>query len=419
MRLPNTPSLRAATGRDDTPEPAPTPEAGTRGGATGGTGRSGPLLSFFIPDLTVGGAEQVLLNIVNGLSARGYDLDLLLSRRGGKLEPRLADRVDVVELPPSRTPVLGVASHLPALAGYLRRENPAVLFPHLTQTSVVCLTAKRLLDTDTRVIPTHHAAFGTARQPSLKDRLVRRLITRLYPSADHIVAVSEGVADSVVERVSVDRDDLSVLYNPIDVDAVRARARDPVDHEWVEDSDTDVVLFVGRVAEQKDLETWLRTFQRVHERRPDTRGIIVGQGPQRARLSDLAASLGLADVVSLPGYVENPYRYMGQASVFLLSSLAEGLPTVLVEALACGCPVVSTDCPSGPREILDGGEYGRLAPVGDVDALATAVTASLSNPTGAERRRRRAGDFAPESVLDDYEQFIREHAPTSPARSER
>lgn len=368
-----------------------------------------PLLSFFIPNLTVGGAEQVTVNIANGLAARGYDVELLLSEFEGELQSELTDRVAVVELPPSETSLFGVAANLPALAAYLRRQEPAVLFSHLRHPSVVCLAVNKVLDIDTVVVPTHHSAYGTTVEQTPKDRIVQRLVPHFYPAADRIIAVSEGVADSLVDGTPVSEDDLSVLHNPVDVETVRERAREPVDHPWIEDDDVEVVLFVGRIAQQKDLETWLRAFERVHERNPDARAVIAGQGPRREHLLSVAERRGLSDVVSIPGYVENPYRFMSQADAFLLSSRYEGLPTVLIEALACGCPIVATDCPSGPREILDGGRFGHLAPVGDADALADAVTETLDDPTPADVLRRRADDFAPESVVDDYEQFIRDH----------
>jgi len=372
-------------------------------------GTARPLLSFFIPSLTAGGAEQVTVTIVNGLVDRGYDVELLLSRVEGDLLARLDDRVTVVDLPPDRTSVLGVVAHLPALAAYLRRREPDALFTHLAHVSVVSLAVDRVLGGDTAVVPTHHKAFDAAPDPTAKDRIVRRLVPRSYPAAEQVIAVSGGVADSLAERTTLDRDDISVLYNPVDVAAVRARAAEPVDHDWIEDDDTEVVLFVGRIEPQKDLETWLRAFASVRDRRPGVRAVIAGEGSQREALSAVAADLGLSDVVSMPGYVENPYRYMKQADVFLLSSRYEGLPTVLIEALACGCPVVATDCPSGPREILEDGALGRLVPVGDASGLADAVVDSLDASADPDRLRARADEFSPAAVLDEYERFIREH----------
>ncbi len=370
-----------------------------------------PLVAFFIPDLTVGGAEQVTVNIVNGLADRGHNVELLLSRYDGELQGALSDQVEVVQLQPSRTPIVGVAAHLPAVVSYLKTNRPDVLIPHLQHPSVVCLTINRLLDTDTAIVPTHHSALGVTGTQNIKDRVVGRLIPALYPSADRLIAVSEGVADSIVEGTRVDRDSISVLHNPVEVDAVRERAQQPVENEWVESDRHELVVFVGRLADQKDLKTWLRTFKQVNKKRPQTRGVIVGKGPQRETLKQFAASLGVEDVISIPGFVENPYRYMYKADTFLLTSKYEGLPTVVIEALACGCPVVATDCPSGPREILAGGSFGRLEAVGDENALAAATCEMLDSPIPAETLRKRAADFAPESVFEEYEQFLTEEVP--------
>lgn len=366
-------------------------------------------LSFFIPDLTLGGAEQVTVNIVNGLSDRGHDVDLLLSRSEGKLQSKLSDEVSVVTLAPDRPHALGVAEHLPALASYLRNEEPTALFPHLAHVSVVSLALKRILDIDTKVVPTHHKAFRTAPDRSAKDRVVSRLVPHLYPSADRLITVSGGVAESLTTKMPVSREHISVLHNPVEIETVRRRAEIPVDHDWLEDDGKDVILFVGRIEAQKDLETWLRAFRLIHDERPDTRAVIAGKGSDRDGLLSLADELGLADVVSMPGYVDNPYRYMSQASVFLLSSRYEGLPTVLIEALACGCPIVATDCPSGPREILDGGKYGELRPVGDAAGLSNAVTDALAQPDNAAVLRERADEFAPETVIDEYERFLADY----------
>lgn len=368
-----------------------------------------PLLSFFIPRLEQGGAEQVAINLVNGLTARGYNVELLLTQFQGSLQSQLASEVDVVALPPSRTPVLGVAMNLPALVDYLRKREPAVLFSHLSRTNVVSLAASRLLDIDTAVVPTQHKAFGVEMDRNLKAWAVDKLVPLLYPSADRIIAVSEGVADSLVEGTTVEREKISVLYNPIDIDDIREQASRGVDHEWIENDDIEVVLFVGRLTEQKDLKTWIRAFARVHAQNPHTRAIIAGKGPLREELQAYAERLGLADVVSIPGYLENAYGYMYASDVFLLSSRYEGLPSVLIEALACGCPVVSTDCPSGPREILGDGKYGQLRPVGDVDGLAEAVVECLNAPAQRSELRNRADDFATGAVLDDYERFLEEH----------
>ncbi|MFD1598148.1 glycosyltransferase [Halobellus rarus] len=354
-----------------------------------------------------GGAEQVTVAIVNGLSAGGHDVELVVSDLRGRLAEKISPDVTVTELGPI-LPGLGIATHVPALARYLQRVQPAIIFPQMTHASVVCLAANRLVDVDTVIVPVKHCAFGESPSQTTKGRALEYLAIRLFPTADHVVGVSQGVLDSMVERMALDPAEMSVLHNPVDIGAIREQAASPVDHEWIEDDDLDVVVFVGRHEEQKDLETWLRAFAEVHESNPNTRGVLAGTGSQRERLLNLAETLGIGDVVSFPGYVENPYRYMYRASVFMLSSRFEGLPTVLIEALACGTQIVATDCPSGPREILleGGGVCGRLAPVGDASGLAAAVLETLRHPLPEMSLRQRAADFTPEVVLGEYERFI-------------
>lgn len=373
------------------------------------TDADGPSLSFYIPNMTVGGAEQVTINIVNGLFGRGYDVELVLSHPYGKLQSELDDGVPVVALGESRVPVAGIFAHVPRLVRYLEETQPDAFISQVTHANVVCLLAGRLADADTTMIPTEHNAFDVEPPDSLKSSVLRRLAVRTLPTADELIAVSQGVADSIVTKTGVGTDDVHVLHNPIDVGAIRERATEPVEHDWIEDDDLDVVLFVGRLHPQKDLDTWLRAFERVHQSHPATRAVIAGQGPLQEDLIETAARLGIADVVSVPGYVDNPYRFMQQASVFLLSSRFEGLPTVLIEAMACGCPVVSTDCPSGPSEILGDDRYGRLVPVGDEGRIATAVERTLADPVDSAVLRQRAEDFEPSVVLDEYERFVATH----------
>ncbi|WP_436935633.1 glycosyltransferase [Halovenus marina] len=366
-------------------------------------------LAFYVPNLLTGGAEQVTVTIANGLAQRGHDIDLVVSNPRGKLQAEVADDVSIVALGESRPPFIGIGAHVPALASYLRRQQPAAIFAQMTHANLVCLLAGQLSRADTRIFLTEHSPFAMSENPPLRSRAYLSLTARLLPYADHHIAVSQGVADSIVQKTSVTADQVSVLHNPVDVEAVRSRAREPVNNEWLSDDSLDVMLSVGRLEAQKDLKTWLRAFSRVHERRPQTRAIIAGKGSQREGLAAFAAKLGVDDAVSIPGYVDNPYGYMQRADVFLLSSRYEGLPTVLIEALACGCPIVATDCLAGPREVLADGTYGQLVPVGDAPKMADAVVETLDRPPRAEKLQARSDDFAPGVVLEEYERFLDRH----------
>jgi glycosyltransferase involved in cell wall biosynthesis len=198
---------------------------------------------------------------------------------------------------------------------------------------------------------------------------------------------------------------ITVIYNPVFTPDLLHKAQEPVDHPWFAPAGLPVILGVGRLAEQKDFFTLIRAFALVRQHRP-ARLIIVGEGPDRPGLEALARELGVADDVSLPGFSTNPYAYMRQADVFVLSSLFEGLPAVLVEALAVGVPIVSTRCPHGPEEILQDGICGPLVPVGDAAAMADAICATLDAPLPAHVLQERARAFALDTIVEQYKKVL-------------
>jgi glycosyltransferase involved in cell wall biosynthesis len=209
---------------------------------------------------------------------------------------------------------------------------------------------------------------------------LRRFSLRLYyRRAEGIIAVSEGVARDAAILTGLPRDRIHAIHNPtipIDFDE---KANEPVDHPWFDSDGLPVILAVGRLARPKDYPTLLRAFAILRDCL-HCRLVILGEGRERTRISALAAELGISKHTDLPGYVANPFSYMRRASLFVLSSVWEGSPNVLIEALAAGAPVVSTDCENGPREILADGRYGILVPVGDPGALAEAMRTALENP---------------------------------------
>lgn len=371
---------------------------------------TGPI-AFYVPSLTVGGAERVTVSVANGLARRGYEVDLVVSFNDGAFREEVDDSVTLVDLNTRKIPVVGIGASVPCLSQYLSERSPAILFSQMTYANDIYLVSQLLSGSDTVSIGTIHNTLGM--QEERKEKFVQWLQRRLAGQADQFVAVSEGVAESVVEHVNVDREKVSVLHNPIPVNEVQQRSREAVDHQWLDSPEYEVVLGVGRLERAKNFSSFLRAFARLHESRPQTRAIIVGKGSKRDELKALAMDLGIDDVVSFPGFVDNPYGFMGGASVLAMSSVHEGLPTVLIEALACGCQVVSTDCPSGPREILADGTYGRLTTVGDDAELAAAMQAALESPMPVETLIERARDFAPEAVIDDYESFITQYVEPS------
>ncbi|MDT3435760.1 glycosyltransferase [Haloarcula sp. 1CSR25-25] len=367
---------------------------------------TGPI-AFYVPSLTVGGAERVTVSVANGLAKRGYEVDLVVSFNSGAFREEVAEEVTIVDLGTTKIPVLGIGASVPCLSRYLSARSPAILFSQMTYANDIYLVSQLVARSDTVSIGTIHNTLGMQEEP--KEKFVQLLQRLLAGQADQFVAVSEGVAESVVEHVGIDREKVTVLHNPIPVRDVQQQARESVDHRWLDSPEHEVILGVGRLERAKNFSSFLRAFAQLHSNRPQTRAIVVGKGSKRSELEALAVELGIEDIVSFPGFVDNPYGYMGSASVLAMSSIHEGLPTVLIEALACGCQVVATDCPSGPAEILNNGEYGRLTPVGDDAALADAIEATLESPLSGERLIKRANDFAPDAVIDEYETFIHQY----------
>ncbi len=215
------------------------------------------------------------------------------------------------------------------------------------------------------------------------------------------MAVSEGVAEDLALTASLPRERITTIYNPVVTPALAGQAQAPLTHPWFAPGSPPVLLAVGRLHYQKDFPTLLRAFARVRAVRA-VRLLILGEGDQGVALQASAQELGITTDVELPGFVLNPFAYMARAAVFVLSSAYEGLPGVLIQALACGCPVVSTDCPSGPAEILEGGVYGPLVPVGDDAALAKAILSTLNARPNPDWLRTRAAEFSVDRAVDRY-----------------
>jgi glycosyltransferase involved in cell wall biosynthesis len=237
-------------------------------------------------------------------------------------------------------------------------------------------------------------------RPGLQFKALPFLYRRFLRQADAIVAVSRGVARELDDICRLDAGAARVIYNGVVDERFAARAREPVVHPWF-DGRSKVLIAVGRMVAQKDHATLIRAFARVAARR-DLRLVILGDGPLRGELSSLAAALGVADRVDMPGFVDNPLPLISRAAALALASRFEGFGNVLVEALACGVQAVSADCPYGPSEILESGRFGRLAPVGDPEALAEAMRLALDAPIDADLLRSRAAAFSTQACASAY-----------------
>jgi len=361
-------------------------------------------IAFFIPSLGGGGAERMFLNLANEFVRRGLRVDLVLVRKEGPYLNKVAEEVNIVDLGARRT----LFSLVP-LIKYLRRERPRALIASMEHANIIAILAKFLARVKTKVIIRIANTLSVSLQGSKGYRQPLRLYGTILFSrfADKIIAVSKGVADDFAKTVRIPRETIKVIYNPtVTKKMLYQRKKHRVQNTdkaqgREQKKQTCTVLGIGRLHPQKDFGTLIRAFAKVRENR-NAKLIILGEGEKRKELKELVKELDLREDVELPGFVDNPYVYMARADVFVLSSRWEGLPNTLIEAMACGTPVVSTNCPSGPAEILENGKYGKLVPVEDVDVLAKAILETLENPIDSRKLQERAEYFSVKKAAEKY-----------------
>lgn len=330
-------------------------------------------IALITASMGAGGAERAVAKLASGFARRGYEVDLVLAQAVGPFLAELHPRVKVVDLGARR-----VSLAVLPLARYLRAARPTVAFSALNYVNVVAVLAHSLARVDVPLVVSERNTLSAAiaHTRRRRNRWMPHLMAWTYPRASAVVAVSQGVADDLIEVCGLAPDSVVVLNNPVVTPEVVRMRTEPVAHRWLQERTCPTILAVGRLIPQKDFATLLEAFAIVRRARP-ARLVVLGEGPLRPELEQLAVRLGVAGDVSLPGFCANPYPAMSAADVFALSSRWEGSPGALIEAISCGTPAVATDCPSGPRQILDGGRYGALVPVGDAAAMAAALVAAL------------------------------------------
>ncbi len=361
-----------------------------------------PFIAIHLPDLRGGGAERVMVNLANEFADRGHRVELVLSRAEGPHLSNISNSVLVRDLEATKFPGYAAFGAFWPLKKYLEIENPDILLSGIARANIVALFAHRFSSIDSRIIVSEHnnLSHWLNDEGGLRMAAVPYMITFAYRWADRIIAVSDGVGDDFAEVTGIDRDEITTIYNPVVTDEILEKAQEPSPHPWFE-SEEPVILGAGSFTSQKDFSTLIHAFDKLRDMR-SAKLVIIGKGPEKQTIEALIRDLELKDDVLLPGFVDNPYRYLNHASVFVLSSKYEGLSNVLIEALACGTPVVSTDCPSGPREILKDGKYGPLVPVGDASALAEAIDEVLESPIPKSQLVERASNFRLETIASEY-----------------
>lgn len=397
-------------------------------------------IALFMSLLTGGGVQRTMLRLAGALAEGGHRVDLLVchpnAREPEKVIPAgvrlirlrrvpslwgrlMASKADPagfgVLLRPVLLPLQTSAKlrYLPDLARYLRRERPQALLSAMTYSNLIAIWARQVAGVSTRIVVSERnmlSSYVDYYSRQWRWRYLPSLVGRTYAFADARVAVSQAVADDLAATAGISPQHIITIANPVVTPELLQQAHAKAHHPWFAPGMPAVVLGVGRLVAHKDFSTLLRAFARVRRARP-LRLMLLGEGPERAALQRQAGELGVTDDVAFPGWVDNPLAYMAGAGVLVLASHWEGLPGVLIEALASGCPIVATDAPGGAAEILDGGVYGRLVPVGDARTMAEAIASTLDAPRESPRLLRRANEFSVERALNRYRSVLLDTAP--------
>jgi len=358
-------------------------------------------ITFFLASLRGGGAERVMLTIINEFASRGCKVDLVLLRAEGPYIKDVHESVTLVNIGANRA-----LFSLPFMIRYFMRNKPRIVLSALPHINMIACVAQRLSFVKSRIVITEHNTLSKSvmHATTIRGRWLPIFMRLIYPLAHTIIAVSNGVAEDLSTVLALPKSRISVIYNPVVTKSLKQQAEIPVTHTWLQSDRIPVVLGVGRLTKAKNFETLIQAFSIVLET-ISAKLIILGEGEERSNLENLVRQLNLVNEVDLPGFTENPYSYMKRAKLFVLSSLWEGLPTVLIEALSCGTQVVSTDCPSGPREILENGKWGTLVAVNDGQALANAMIDAIKNPSYFSNPESWS-EYTLKNILLQYEKIL-------------
>lgn len=354
-------------------------------------------ISIFLPNLHGGGAERVAVNLANDFITKGFSVDLVLLKAEGVFLSEVDPAVRIISLNSLR-----IRSSLIPLAKYMRVESPDALIANMWPMTGIALIARMISRRNLKVMVVEHTnwKYFMNKYSTIHNLILKYSMRRLLSRADSIVTVSKGAADDLSELTQIPRDKISVIYNPIVSNFTLSDVGLCHLPKWQIGTHKRIIA-LGSFKTEKNYILLLNAFSLI-VKKVDVRLLILGEGEIRFLLESVVMELGLSDLVFLPGFVTNPQAFICEADLFVLSSDFEGFGNVVVEALHAGTPVVSTDCPSGPREILEDGKYGILTPVGDAEALASAVLMSLRSSHDKEALKARAQDFTIAKAADKY-----------------
>ncbi|MDH5570288.1 MAG: glycosyltransferase [Gammaproteobacteria bacterium] len=361
--------------------------------------KSSNKLALFVPALRGGGAQRVMLILAARFVELNLQVDLVLSNATGPYLDEVPSGVRVINLESSR-----VLTSMPRLMSYLKNEKPFALLSTMGHANLAAIWARKVSGVQTRLFVRVENTVSVDLNESgfFRSFLYKYIIRLSYLCADGIIAPSQGVADDLIRNIGLPDELIHVIYNPVIRKEILDKAKQEIDHPWLaQDKQLPLILGVGRLTKQKDFATLIQAFALVHKHKA-ARLLILGEGEDRLILENLVNEIGLEKYVDLHGFVDNPYAYMARASVFVLSSKWEGLPNTLIEAMATGVPVVSTNCESGPYEILDGGKYGELVSKGDVDGMAKAILNIIETGHIPDNMSQWLKKFSKDECIDRY-----------------
>jgi len=335
-------------------------------------------IAIFIPSFGSGGADRMTINLCRGFSHLNYNVDLIVTSNDFFLKKSISSNIRILRLSKTKRKLVH------ELAEYLQKNRPKILLS-TKGGHEEAIKAKNFYNTDVKIVLRHITTFSIrdSYRPFFKRVLSKIKIKKIFSKADLIIAVSKGAAKDIINIAKIPKEKVKVVPNPTITPEICHLSEEDIDHHWFKKKDKYIILGAGGFRKSKDFPTLIKAFNQLIQNIP-ARLVILGDGRQRKKIESTINKLGLKDKVWLPGFVENPYKFMAKSDLFVLSSLWEGCPNVLIEAMSLGTPVVSTDCPSGPREILDNGKYGILVPPNSPKELAEAMLLTLRNPPDPE-----------------------------------
>lgn len=355
-------------------------------------------ITIILPDLRGGGAERLHIYLANDWVERGHSVEFVLMRKRGELLPLISPKVTIIDLGVDR-----IRHAIRPLSNHLKQSRPEIILSAMWPLTSATVIAWLLSGKHGRLFLSDHNQLSVScvREIEISPIFLKAMMRITYPFATGIIAVSQGVKEDLCRLGGFRDERVKVIYNPAATGVSPQRETSAVRDQLWGAGFRHHILAVGTLKAQKDHETLIRAFARLS---PDLNAklAILGDGSLRGELESLIAQLGLQKRVSMPGFVTDPYPWFRSADLFVLSSQWEGFGNVIVEALECGVPVISTDCLSGPAEILENGRYGKLVPIRDPDAMAAAMTASLAEPHDREKLMNRAKAFSVRNISDQY-----------------